>query len=163
MTITALNSNTFALKLVPIVIDLETHEKKAVSRPILKAFFIPVRFILRILDKVFPISKGFVKFFYNLEIQLLSVLDKYVKVIYQLSIEECHRDYNWFVDILEIYERILVEMRDELESATGSHFELKHYDLLKQIVENMRSIEATLDILSMPEMREALFKRLNAA
>ncbi|MDI7198052.1 hypothetical protein QMM44_13540 [Leptospira santarosai] len=80
-----------------------------------------------------------------------------------MSIEECDRDYHRFVKILEIYEAILIEMYEDLNSPAGSNFEFKHYELLKQIVEQMRSIEATLDILSIPNMREALLKRFNAA
>ncbi|XDD52386.1 hypothetical protein AB3N59_18800 [Leptospira sp. WS92.C1] len=163
MATAILNSN--ALKLVPFVVEMETR-KNTVSSPALRTLRIvlfPIRISLRLLDRVFPISKSIIGYFYKLEGKLLTALERYGSILYKMSIEQCDRDYHRFSEILEIYERALIEMRDELESRDGSHFEFKHYELLKQIVEKMRSIEATLDLLSIPEMREALFKRLNAA
>ncbi|EMJ37945.1 MULTISPECIES: hypothetical protein [Leptospira] len=162
MATAILNSNT--LKLVPFVVEMETRKNTAVSSPVIRTLRIvlfPVRVLLRLLGYIFPISEWFLEYFYNLEIRLLNFLERYGNFLHHLSIEECDRDYHKFLEILDIYERILSEMNEELESSEGSNFESKHYELLKQIVEKMRSIEATLDLLSIPDMREALFKELS--
>ncbi|RHX91477.1 hypothetical protein DLM76_17270 [Leptospira yasudae] len=162
-TATVLKSNT--LKLVPFVVEMETR-KNTISSPVSKAFriflfpFIP---FLRLLDKVFPITETLIDYFYSLEKRLIENLENYANVLHLMTIEQCDSEYHRFINILEVYERILIEMRDRLQSQSGSHFEQKHYELLIQIVEKMRSIEATLDLLSIPETREVLFKRLNAA
>ncbi|AVV52229.1 hypothetical protein [Leptospira santarosai] len=160
-TTTILNST--ALKLVPLVVEMESR-KHEISSPALKTLRIvlfPIRISLRLLNYVFPISESFLEYFYKLEIRLLNFLERYGNFLHHLSIEECDRDYHRFIKILEIYEEILNEMNEELESPEGSKFEFKHYELLKQIVDKMRSIEATLDLLSIPDMREALFKELS--
>ncbi|AKP25957.1 conserved hypothetical protein [Leptospira interrogans serovar Manilae] len=162
MATAILNSNT--LKLVPFVVEMETRKNMTVSSPAIRTLRIvlfPVRVLLRLLGYVFPISEWFLEYFYKLEIRLLNFLERYGNFLHHLSIEECDRDYHKFLEILDIYERILSEMNEELESSEGSNFESKHYELLKQIVEKMRSIEATLDLLSIPDMREALFKELS--
>lgn len=161
MATAILNSNT--LKLVPFVVEMETRKNTAVSSPVIRTLRIvlfPVRVLLRLLGYIFPISEWFLEYFYELEIHLLNSLERYADTLHLKTIEDCDKDYNRFLKILEIYERILNEMREELESSEGSHFEFKHYELLKQIVEKMRSIEATLDLLSIPETREVLFKKL---
>ncbi|WP_061234665.1 hypothetical protein [Leptospira interrogans] len=162
MATAILNSNT--LKLVPFVVEMETRKNTAVSSPAIRTLRIvlfPVRVLLRLLGYIFPISEWFLEYFYKLEIRLLNFLERYGNFLHHLSIEECDRDYHRFLEILDIYERILSEMNEELESSEGSNFESKHYELLKQIVEKMRSIEATLDLLSIPDMRETLFKELS--
>ncbi|TGK25371.1 hypothetical protein [Leptospira stimsonii] len=162
MATAILNSNT--LKLVPFVVEMESRKNMPVSSPVIRTLRIvlfPVRVLLRLLGYIFPISEWFLEYFYKLEIKLLNFLERYGNFLHHLSIEECDRDYHKFLEILGIYERILSEMNEELESSEGSNFESKHYELLKQIVEKMRSIEATLDLLSIPDMREALFKEFS--
>lgn len=157
--------NSTALKLVPLVVEIESRNIKILNptrKSLLQTVFISICVLLNLLDYIFPISEFFIKYFFRLEVKLLNALNKYGVTLYRLSIEECDRDYHRFVEILDIYERMLIEMRDRLES-NRSNFEFKHYELLKQIVEQMKSIEATLDILSIPNMREVLLKRLNAA
>ncbi|EMF80865.1 hypothetical protein LEP1GSC188_3139 [Leptospira weilii serovar Topaz str. LT2116] len=160
-TTAVLNSNT--LRLVPLFVKMESRKRK-ISSPIVKTLRIvlfPVRILLRLLGYLFPISEWFLEYFYKLEIRLLNFLERYGNFLHRLSIEECDREYHKFLEILDIYETILTEVHEEINSPDGSHFKFKHYELLKQIVEKMRSIEATLDLLSIPDMREALFKELS--
>ncbi|EMM71572.1 hypothetical protein LEP1GSC038_0364 [Leptospira weilii str. 2006001855] len=162
MATAILNSNT--LRLVPLMVEMETRKNMTVSSPVIRTLRIvlfPIRVLLQLLEYVFPILEWYLEYFYKLEIRLLNSLERWGNSLHHLSIEECDREYHKFLKILDIYEVILTEVQEGINSPDGSHFELKHYELLKQIVEKMRSIEATLDLLSIPDMREALFKELS--